>query len=77
MAIPTAIRKRRALRGGDEVGDGVGLAAAGDAEQGLMRQTVLQTGRQGADGVRLIAGGLEAGAKLKGLARLHGRLVGA
>jgi hypothetical protein len=46
-------------------------------EQGLMRQTVLQAGRQGADGVRLIAGGLEAGAKLKGLARLHGRLVGA
>ena len=59
--------QRRTLHGGDDVGDGEGLAAAGDAEQGLMRQAVVQARDQRADGVRLIAGGLESGAKGKGL----------
>jgi hypothetical protein len=47
------------LRGGDDVGDGEGFAAAGDAEQGLMRQTAIEAIDQAADRLRLITGGLE------------------
>ena len=42
----------------DHVGDGVGLARAGDAQQRLLRQPGLETGHQLVDRLRLVAGGL-------------------
>jgi hypothetical protein len=41
-----------------------------------MRQTVVQAGDERADGLRLVAGGLERGAERKGLVGLHGSLAG-
>jgi hypothetical protein len=41
---------------GDNVGHGVGLARAGDAEQGLERQAVVEALGQQADGLGLVAG---------------------
>ena len=41
----------------DDLGHGVGLAAAGDAQQHLLAQTALQTLRQLLDGLGLVAGG--------------------
>jgi hypothetical protein len=51
--------QRRPLHGGDDVGDGEGLAAAGDAQQGLMGQPRRSSRptRRGSRG--LIAGGLK------------------
>jgi len=43
----------------DHVGDGIGLARPGHAQQGLVAQPVLQALHQLRDGLRLIAGGLE------------------
>ena len=68
--------QRRTLHGGDDVGDGEGLAAAGDTEQGLMRQTGVETFHQTADGLRLVAGGLEGSMEGEGFVRLHGSLAG-
>jgi hypothetical protein len=48
--------QRRAPGAGDDVGHGVGLARAGDAEQGLEAQAVLQPFDQAIDGLRLVAG---------------------
>ena len=41
----------------DDLGHGVGLAAAGDAQQHLLAQTALQTLRQLLDGLGLVPGG--------------------
>src|SRR5690606_34468001 len=41
----------------DDVGDGVGLARAGDAEQGLLGQAALEAGHELFDRLRLVAGG--------------------
>ena len=49
----------------DHVGDGEGLARAGDAEQGLEAVAALQPVNQLADRLRLIAGRLELGAELE------------
>src|SRR3546814_5916436 len=43
----------------DHVGDGVGLARTGDAEQRLLRQAALETVDQLRDRLRLVASGLE------------------
>ena len=59
--------QRRPLHALDDVGDRVGLARAGDAEQRLLRQPGLEALDQARDRLRLIAGGrirrnqLEAG----------------
>src|SRR5690606_13723152 len=50
---------------GDHVGDAEGLARAGHAQQGLVRQAGLQALDHLADRLRLIAGRLEAGYELK------------
>ena len=49
--------QRGALHLLDDLGHGVGLAAAGDAQQHLLTQAVLQSLRQLFDGLRLVAGG--------------------
>ena len=49
--------QRGALHLLDDLGHGVGLAAAGDAQQHLLAQAVLQSLRQLFNGLRLIAGG--------------------
>ena len=41
----------------DDLGHGVGLAAAGDAQEHLLAQTALQTLRQLLDGLGLVPGG--------------------
>jgi hypothetical protein len=41
---------------GDHVGHGVGLARAGDAQQGLEREAVVEALAQQADRLRLVAG---------------------
>ena len=66
----------RALHGSNDIGDGIGLAAAGDAQQGLMRQPITQAVDQIANGCGLITGGLKAGAEGEGLECLHGSLAG-
>ena len=43
---------------GDDVGHGKGLAAAGDAQQHLLINAVLNAGHQAVYGLRLVAGGL-------------------
>ncbi|MNZ86664.1 hypothetical protein D3C78_1054910 [compost metagenome] len=55
----------RALHLGDHVGDAEGLARAGHAEQGLVRQPRLETLDHLADRFRLVAGRLEAGNKVE------------
>ena len=47
----------------DDVGHGEGLARAGHAQQGLVRQAVLDALDQLGDGLRLVAGGLRNGWK--------------
>ena len=42
----------------DDLGHGEGLAGAGDAQQHLLLQSVLDPRRQGGDGLRLVTGGL-------------------
>ena len=49
--------QRGALHLLDDLGHGVGLAAAGDAQQHLLAQAVLQSLRQLFNGLRLVAGG--------------------
>ena len=43
----------------NDVGHGEGLAGAGDTQQGLVRQTVIQAFKQSRDGFRLVASRLE------------------
>src|SRR3569623_465444 len=62
--------QRRALDLLDYVGDGVGLARAGHAQQGLACETIVEALHQGADGVGLVAGGGELGGDFKTFA--HG-----
>ena len=57
--------QRGALHLLDDLGHGVGLAAAGDAQQHLLAQAVLQSLRQLFNGLRLVAGGLIRGDNVK------------
>ena len=49
--------QRRPLYARDDVGDGEGLAAAGDAHQRLLALSLLEPAHELVDGLRLIAGG--------------------
>ena len=68
----------RALHLGDDVGDAEGLARAGHAEQGLVRQTRLQAFHHLANGFGLVAGRGVAGGELEcghgclNSAKMHG-----
>ena len=53
------------LDGLDDLGHGEGLAGAGDAQEDLLLQSVLDPRRQGGDGLRLVAGGLVFGYDLE------------
>jgi len=57
--------ERRTLHLGDDIGDAEGLARTGHPQQRLVRQTGFQALDQLTDGLRLVAGRLEAGDKLK------------
>ena len=46
-------------------GHGERLAAAGDAEQGLVPQPLIQAGREPLDGLRLVARRIEVGYELE------------
>ncbi len=52
---------RRALRRGDDVRHGEGLARAGDAEQHLLALALADAGDERLDRLRLVARGLELG----------------
>ena len=58
----------RFLHGLDDVGDGVGLARAGNAQQGLVRNTRLEASDQLGDRLGLVARRLERRLDLKTLA---------
>ena len=49
----------------DDLGHGEGLAGAGDAQQGLLAQPVLDARGQGRDGLGLVPGGLIGGDHFK------------
>jgi hypothetical protein len=74
--------QRRTAAAGDDVGHGVGLSRAGDAEQGLEREPVLQSLEQLLDRLRLVAGRQEGLVEAKRAARegdegvLFGRVKG-
>ena len=53
--------QRRPLRPGDDIGHGEGLAAAGDAEQGLVLKVLVQARHQPVHRLRLVAGHFEIG----------------
>ena len=57
--------QRGALHGLDDLGHGKGLAGAGNAQQHLLLQPILDALRQRGDGLRLVAGGLIFGNNLK------------
>ncbi|MNZ13788.1 hypothetical protein D3C78_306950 [compost metagenome] len=57
--------QRRALNLGDDVGDAEGLPRPGHTQQRLVRKAGFQPFHHLANGLRLVAGGLEAGDKLK------------
>ena len=57
--------QRRALQRLDDVGDRVGLAGAGDAEQGLGGEAALDAVDEPGDRRRLVAGRLIVGLKVK------------
>ena len=58
--------QRRAVHLGDHVGHGEGLSGAGNAEQGLGRNAVLEALHELFDGFGLVAGGLEFGDEFEG-----------
>jgi len=75
--------QRRTAAAGDDIGHGVGLARAGDAQQGLEREAVGESGEQLLDRRRLVAGRQEGLMEAEGAARegdhrvlLFGRLDG-
>src|SRR5262249_19972163 len=57
--------ERRLVELGDHVGTGKGLARARRAEQGLARPAVAEALDELADGLRLVAGGLELADQFK------------
>ena len=66
--------QRGPLDGLNDLGHGEGLAGAGNAQEDLFLQPVLDARRQGGDGLRLVAGGLVFGYDLE---FRHGDLLSA
>src|SRR3546814_15371996 len=69
------LHQGRLLHRLDHVGDGVGLARTGDAEQRLLRQAALETVDQLRDRLRLVASGLERRDELE-IGRMDGVVHG-
>jgi len=84
LELPVELRRQRLVRRHDDgrllhtlddVGDGVGLARAGDAQQRLRREACLEAFTEQLDGLRLVAGGLIGRYELKAIG--HGLHIGA
>ena len=58
--------ERGPLRARDDVGDGEGLAGAGNAEEDLVIEALLHATDEFLDGIGLIAGWLEFGGEFEG-----------